>query len=309
MKYFFDRILPKSIEFNFVDVDSELSLNLGRARLASATAFNLLQTNGNFSQQEVRSQFIQDGLTNISIPDKLPKDAKAKQEAKFWHDTLGTPGKLTDNQNSQKKKPGEPELTGSPKTPSTGGEGDVKKMASLTVKSATKNMNDTVSKVVTQLTPKVYEALQGVGEDELYLIKSTINNSLFEEEDILGLQEILKSVISNRQSLVSFKFDGLEDELKVLSGVDKDLSSYAKTLKSRINKGINPFIVNALAVMLNDVIVTDDVINNPPLEEIVSTLNLGIEKSLSDLVAVYVADEVENILQEIQTLQYMDNPV
>lgn len=299
MKYFFDRILPESLEFNFVDYDDELNVALGRARLASATAFNLLQSNGNFSQQEVRSQMIQEGLITISIPDKLPKDAKAKQEAKFWHDTLQQPIDKQGNPTggSQKDKPTEPEAVGSPKAPSGGGEGDIKKLASLTIKSRTKNLNEVVNTLVTTITPKVIEAISGVGEDEIYLIKSTINNSLFDEEDILGLQPILKAIVESKP-LVQLKFKGLEDELKFLSGVNADLHIYTKRLEQRINKGINPFLVNALTVMLNDTVITDDVLSKS-FDDISTSMNLGVSKSLPELVEIFVSDEVDRILQEI----------
>lgn len=309
MKYFFDRILPESLEFDFVDYDDELNVALGRARLASATAFNLLQTNGNFSQQEIRSQIIQEGLVSINIPDKLPKDAKAKQEAKFWHDTLQQPlgkdGKPAGG--SQKDMPKEPESVGSPKAPSGGGEGDIKKLASLTVKSRTKNLNEVVNLLVTQITPKVYEAISGYGEDEIQVIKSMINESLFDDEDIVGLQAILKGVVSSKP-LVQLKFAGLEDELKLMSGVGTSLAPYVKTLEQRINKGINPFLVNALTVMLNEVIITDDVINQS-YDLINTSMQSAIEKSLNDLVDVYVSEEVDTILNEIQALQYVDNNV
>lgn len=296
MKYFFDKILPASLEFTFTDFDSELSLNLGRARLASATAFNLWQTNGNFSQQEVRSQAIQDGLVDINIPDKLPPQAKQKQEAKFWHDTLGNGGNPV-NPDSQKQKPGEPETVGSPKIPSGGGEGDVKKMASLVMKSRTKNIEDVVNSLVTQIYPKTLEALSGIGEDEIYLVKSTINNSLF-EEDVLELQPILKSIIKGKP-LVQLKFKGLESELKSLLGVDMDLSIYTSRLEQRINKGIDPFLANALTVMLNDITITENGLDIPS-DDIVSTLNMGIAENLENLVDIFVSDEVEKTLEEIR---------
>lgn len=298
MKYFFDKILPPSLEFTFTDFDSELSLNLGRARLATATAFNLLQTNGNFSQQEVRSQIIQDGLVDINIPDKLPPQAKQKQEAKFWHDTLGNGGKpVTGNPDSQKQKPGEPETVGSPKIPSGGGEGDIKKMASLTVKSRTKNIDEVVRNLVMQVYPKTLEAVSGIGEDEIYLVKSTINNSLF-EEDLLELQPILKSIIKGKP-MVQLKFSGLEEELKSLLGVDKDLHIYTNRLEQRINKGINPFLANALTVMLNDITITEDVTSHTP-EVITEMLSLGVNEHLENLVNVFVSDELDKTLQEIR---------
>jgi hypothetical protein len=294
MKYFFDKVLPESLEFNFIDYDDELNVAMGRARLATATAFNLFQTNGNFSQQELRTQAIQDGLMNISIPDKLPKDAKEKQEAKFWHDTLGN-----QNPNSQKKKPGEPETVGSPKAPSGGGEGDIKKLASLTV-TANKSLSSVISKIAIGLAPKIFDAVVGIGEDEIYVAKSIVNSSLFEDDEF-GLQEILKSILANK-SLVKLKFDGLEDELKYLIGNDRlNVKSYAKVLESNIKNGVNKFLANTIAVVLNDVLLSDDTVSKSfdvPLDEFTNQVNEKITKSLDDFVAVFVSDEVEKILEK-----------
>ena len=94
------------------------------------------------------------------------------------------------------------------------------------------------------------------------------------------------------------KFKGLEDELKLLSGVDKDLSIYARQLERRINKGINPFLVKALTVMLNDTIITDDVINQS-YDVITQSMSLASER-LEDLVDVFVSEEVDRIVDEIR---------
>lgn len=286
MKYFFDKILPESLEFNFVDYDDELNVALGRARLASATAFNLWQTNGNLSQQEIRSQIIQDGLITISLPDKLPKDAKQKQEAKFWHDTLGNPGV---NPDSQKKKPGEPEVVGSPKAPSGGGEGDIKKLASLTVKSK-KALDIAIEQIVKSITPKVLEAVDGIGEDEIYVIRSVVNDSLF-GEDSLGLQEVLNGMVSKR-TLVDLKYD--KEELQALVGDKAD--EVILSLKS----GINGFLARTVAFMLNDVLFDQDAVaSHKDLQDnyIVETLQERVKQSLTDFVSVYVSDEITKITE------------
>lgn len=291
MKYFFDRILPESLEFNFIDYDDELNVALGRARLASATAFNLFQTNGNFSQQEIRSQAIQDGLFTINIPDKLPKDAKQKQEAKFWHDTLQQPvdkqGNPTNNPDSQKKKPGEPEVVGSPKAPSGGGEGDIKKLASLTVKPR-KELSKFIAKVSETIIPSVMKALAGYGEDEIYVVKSVVNDSLF-GDDVLGLQEILSNTVSKR-SLVSLDFD--RQELETLVGAE----NVEKVSKS-ITEGLNGFLARTIAFVINDSLdeTVIDQADSIQYDSIVEKVQQRVLESLEDFISVHISDEINKI--------------
>ena len=289
MKYFFDKILPESLEFNFVDYDDELNVALGRARLASASAFNLWQTNGNLSQQEVRSQIIQDGLITISIPDKLPKDAKQKQEAKFWHDTLGvanpTEGQKQ-NPDSQKKKPGEPELVGSPKAPSGGGEGDIKKLSSLTVKSR-KELSNVIEKIVTNFAPKIVEIISEYGEDELYMMKSVINSSLF-DEDVLGLQNILNNTVSRKRTVdLSYAME----ELETLVG-----KSEAALVAKSLEKGVNEFISKTIAFVMNDVLF--DQASGIQYDSILEEVQHRVTGSMDEFMEVYVADEINKIMEK-----------
>jgi len=108
MKYFWDRALPPELEFNFIDLDDELSTSLGRARLASSTAFQQLISIGAFTPKEARLQFIADGLINISIPEDIPEEERAQLP-------------------TQQQQPNErPSMLGRPVTPSEGGYGEIK---------------------------------------------------------------------------------------------------------------------------------------------------------------------------------------
>jgi len=109
IKYFFDRILPVYLEFKFIDLDDELSVALGRARLASATAWNLLIDKGVFLKNEVRQQMIADGLVTVSVPDSIEG------------------GDEIPDQNPNGNRPNErPDMLGRQVAPSQGGQGDVK---------------------------------------------------------------------------------------------------------------------------------------------------------------------------------------
>ena len=69
---FFNRMLPPYLAFKFVDMDDEVSVAVGRARLATATALQQMIDSGMLSPEEGRQQLIADGLLTISIPEKVP---------------------------------------------------------------------------------------------------------------------------------------------------------------------------------------------------------------------------------------------
>ncbi len=106
VKYFFDRLLPETLAFHFVDLDDELNVALGRARLASSTAGGQLITMGVFSPEEWRQQMMADGLITISVPEKLPVELA----------NLPLPGEANERPNE----------LGKPVAPSSGGHGEVK---------------------------------------------------------------------------------------------------------------------------------------------------------------------------------------
>lgn len=75
--FFFNKMLPPELEFKFNDLDDEISVALSRARLANASAWEILVRNGVFSPNEARQQTIADGLISISVPEEIEDDEKA----------------------------------------------------------------------------------------------------------------------------------------------------------------------------------------------------------------------------------------
>lgn len=67
---YFNRILPDTLQFKWIDLDDEVVQNLGRARLSSASAFTNLVNLRAFTPLEVRQQLIADGLVNIPMKEK-----------------------------------------------------------------------------------------------------------------------------------------------------------------------------------------------------------------------------------------------
>jgi len=116
IELFFNRMLPKYLEFKFVDLDDELNVALGRARLATSTAWQQLVNSRMFTPGEGRQQMIADGLITISIPEKLPDGA---------FDDL-----MEGNGGAER-----PSMLGRPVSPSEGGWGEVAPKSDAIIKS------------------------------------------------------------------------------------------------------------------------------------------------------------------------------
>jgi len=102
---FFNFMLPDTLYYKIIDQDDELSVAMGRARLANSTAAGLYIENRIFTPSEMRRQAIADGLVNVSVPEDIPED-----------EMPDIPPSTTD------KRPGD---LGRPIAPSQGGHGEV----------------------------------------------------------------------------------------------------------------------------------------------------------------------------------------
>jgi hypothetical protein len=103
-------MLPEYLKFTLIDLDDELSVALGRARLANATAWSQMIDKGIFTPNEARAQTVADGLITTSIPEKIKGGDEVRQPIQpFGGQAQERPGML-----------------GKPVSPSSGGYGEVK---------------------------------------------------------------------------------------------------------------------------------------------------------------------------------------
>ena len=280
LKSFFDHILPLTLQFNWIDYDDELNVALGKARLASSQALKTWQDGGNLSPQEVRSQLIADGLVSINLPDKLPPDAKPLPVAKPF-------GKSGGN--------AEPEMINADaKAPSAGGEGEIK---SFVVKSKPKTFNDTVSKLVEKISPRILEIIQNTSDDDLQIVRSNVGDSLFDEIDGLEFQRLIDDVMGSK-SLVNVKLDGVEEEFRsILNGEFEGLNlvPYMRELEGNIKKSLNGFLGRTSAYILNDILFADSEVADYNL-----IVQNRMNESLQDFISVHVNDEARKMLHKIR---------
>lgn len=110
VREFFNKILPDTLQFKLIDLDDEMSVALGRARLANATAWVAMVNAGMFGTGEARRQTIADGLTSISLPEEIPQEVKDEQQNKLNNQFGGGAER--------------PSMLGRPVSPSQGGWGE-----------------------------------------------------------------------------------------------------------------------------------------------------------------------------------------
>lgn len=204
LKFWIESILPKELKFNFIDLDDELNVALGRARLATITALKAAQDAGVISDREHRLILLGDGLFgNTSLPEDIPPEAEKLQPTSPFGKSAERPGML-----------------GRPEAASTGGQGEVRKMSSLSLEK-TKHFDSHLKRFLGDVTRQIGQIIETekdkVSLDELYLVRSMVDTSLFGEEDYLEIVPILKSLWENKKWFRVKASDKLADELEELA--------------------------------------------------------------------------------------------
>lgn len=169
IKYFFNQILPPTLQFNFIDYDYEMNVAMGRARLASATAFQTFAGLKAFSPQEIRNQAIADGLFTITIPDELPPESEFPVVPPPTTGAFGKPVVT----GTQKKKVGKQtgsDKAGNPVASAKGGEGEFN----------ARSLSDdkvliAVQKMV-EAMPHIVQYLSDAGEDDREIARLTLKS-------------------------------------------------------------------------------------------------------------------------------------
>ena len=294
IKYFVESILPPTLQFDFIDTDGERLSMLGRARLANATAMNQFRQMEAISPEEARLQMIQDGIFTISMTEKPPKEAKLDKPE------IGAFGKPT-------KPPERPGTVGSPQAPSLGGDGEVK--ASLTVekgRSFNARIGKLTKRICENIAPILMDSVHSVSEDELYLLRSAVDESLFGEEDTFGLGEILKAIWV-QENWVSIKNEDVEILKSLFASkyiwemtdeeMDKiDFAPHLQELKHRVSSEIKVFIGKSIVSMLKD-----SILKEGELEDYVNNIQKSIVENFAEFSSACVQLETDKLLSEIRS--------
>lgn len=326
VKYFFESVLPDSLQFDIIDPDEEFSVALGRARLANATAWTQLSAIGAFSAQEARLQTINDGLVTINVPEEIPPEAKKAAKA------------------AAAKPPSRPGMLGNPVPASGGGQGEVRKDGILESVGVEKtrhfgsHLKRLSAELVKSFAPILVDASRDLNESDLFLLHSYVEDSLF-ENDVLGINEMILSAWGRKswlklqtelsaQALAEYAEEqilndvdrGIRDEYEagesdVLALSDEvykalldrihgvNYQAHLDGLLEAIQENIKSFIGKSILYITKDAILGEDVFDadgNSGYDDVVNQVYKAMLEKFDEFVAGCVELEVQNTLNRIK---------
>lgn len=224
VKSFIEKILPQSLQFDWIDYDDEHNVAMGRARLASATALNLMASSGALSAEEFRMQMLADGLIGISIPDKAPPDALPAS-------------------NNAPKNPG---ALGHGVPPSMGGEGEIKSLITKSSKAAESRLHNAVQNISYAVVPEILELMSVIGDDDLRMYQS-VNPNYSNLDEIVGDKPIL-----------SYDLRSTVDEATKFHEINLD-EKKKKEVSEKLKQGINGLLAKSIADEIANLLYTERV--------------------------------------------------
>jgi len=315
IQHWVNSFLPETLEFKWIDLEGELNVELGRARLATATASKINIETRQFSPAEMRLQQMADGIITVNLPEKPPSDSEFPNE----------PGKSEDR----------PGLMGYPQSVATGGQGEVKLSTVYVDKSG--HFDTHLKKFVTDIARDVgqvfTESSKGLSEDEMYLMRSMVDNSLFSEEDALGLVEIIKAMWKGKRWL-RLTSEGLSKELEKLAekavalqvkseyedGASYDLDDELEKQKSllhrvdwnkianefedALNVGVKTFIGRSAVYLVSELLLSEKVVDSGDgdgydiVEKTYRALSDGFDEHVSGYISIETSKLINKIIQE-----------
>ena len=194
LTYFWNRVLPDFLRFDFIDFDDELNVSNSRARLANATAAGTLIDKLIFSPAEIRRQLIADGMITVSVPEKYPEDEKPEPPV------VAQPA-------NGKKTPERPGTLGrTPQPVSEGGHGE----ATIRNAEIDKTLEIAVHNIGLDLVEKYQDVAEDYGEDNVTDITNIMDDFIANEMTMPNLDielhgvkspETVKSIINTAISL------------------------------------------------------------------------------------------------------------
>jgi len=223
LSYFFNRLLPEHLVFNWIDLDDELGVSIGRARLATSQAGKELITLGVFTANEWRQQMVADGIITIPVPDEIDQSEVYK---------LSSPG-------SNGKSP---DLLGNPVAPSAGGHGEIKTKFEMAVNQSLANLADAIESG----EPDLFEFdinFDELAEEWNYLVaeeyREEFRRRIKEEFDTIWPNKFLSSAkdLNKYISLGRVGYGYVADELKnvgynIVEDFSYNISNIVKEIKN-----------------------------------------------------------------------------
>lgn len=211
VKSFWDAVLPKTLEFKFIDYDDEVNVAMGRARLSNSQAMGLMIDKGVITPGEGRLQMMADGIFTINMPEEPPKPPPAP--------------KATPNPNSR-------DQLGRPVPPSQGGHGEVtdqtvKSLASEDIRKPIQAAFDTL--IANATSTRIRRLIRVAAKLQEGEVKTALNEMLYggsevDWEDVKALSDWYDMILFDLEEDVPEVIrEALSDQDKVMDeALDKD---------------------------------------------------------------------------------------
>lgn len=206
MKYFWQKVLPDYLQFDYIDLDDEVNISVARARLANSQAWGTYLKLGMFDRKEARLQTLQDGLITISVPEEPPAEPDIPAEP-----ATGAPSA---NRQLGTKVP-----------PSRGGMGEVKADVLKSLKFNEKKLEEAVDYVLESYTNNFKEYALVVSDDYTISALDSLLETIYHKDDYFGVNELAlhipKQVITVTKNKVA---EARKDEVaRILTEIKSEL--------------------------------------------------------------------------------------
>lgn len=194
-KAYFDRILPDSLKFTWIDYDDERNVSKGRARLASAQAGQIWINTRSFKPSEIRQQSIADGLFSIDLPETVDPNDPEFQALQEALNPLGAVGSKT-------------KTLGSPAPPSSGGQGETipQQTVQRNIAKAEVNISKAIVKANDALSILLRKVKTNLSEAEMPIWEEAVDEYLIGKSDLE--EDELKRIIDGVCAQVKSSIDG-----------------------------------------------------------------------------------------------------
>lgn len=316
---YWNKILPDSLQFMWIDYDDERNVSKGRARLASAQAAQIWIDKKMFLPNELRQQAVADGLISIDVPEDIdPNDPGFPQPAS----PFGQPNKIGGSKGQS---------LGNPVNPSQGGQGETipqqvlqkslakaevgiaksvfnaNEILSVLLKKVKANLNENELEVWEQVVDEYFSGKSEIEEPlktSLDEIRNTISESISSQEWLLQLSASVYDKIVKDETDSRISKGLLDNEQKSDDGLPRDMEieminvagiyDYVReSLKSQI-ADLSVKIAKSMLLENLEVDSTEQTDNNIHIS---SNVAQGIVKILPQLANSVYSDGMKKLLE------------
>lgn len=213
---YFNKILPDTLKFNWIDYDDEKNVAKGRARLASSQAADVLVRNKVFKPSEIRQQMLADGLISVNVPEVIDTN---DPEFESLQPQFGKPG-FGGSRGQQ---------LGNPKEPSGGGQGEIipQQVVQRNLSSAETGIAKAAYGASDLLLAMLSKVSQNLSPEELSIWEEYVDGYLVGKSDIEeeSLKTALDTICSRSSAIIRSQPWAKDFSIAIASQVVADVAA------------------------------------------------------------------------------------